>query len=150
MGTPTAYIRPRALYLLRRAGDVLLIDWLDEFKNEPVWLAPGGSIEHGELALAAAYREMQEEVGLAGVELRHLATFENIFEYGGATGHEVCFAFEGEAPPVFSEQPSIQGMESNGETLTLNWVSTPAIEALERPLWPVPLRECLLRSPFVR
>ena len=118
---------------------MLLIDWRDEFTGEPVWLAPGGSIEHGETALAAAYREMHEEVGVREVELRHLATFENIFEYGGATGHEVCFAFEGAAPPRLAHQTTVEGLESDGQPFRLEWVPTGEICAGARELWPAPL-----------
>jgi 8-oxo-dGTP pyrophosphatase MutT (NUDIX family) len=146
MGTPTAYIRPRAIYLLRRDADVLLMDWHDEFTGEPVWLAPGGSIDHGETALAAAHRELHEEIGIAGVELRHLATFENIFEYGGATGHEVCFVFEGAAPPAISALDEVPGVESDGLAMRLLWVPPRDLALAIKPLWPAPLMPYLTQT----
>lgn len=145
VGTPTAFIRPRAIFLLRRSEQVLLIDWQDEFSGEPVWLAPGGSIDHGEPALSAAHRELHEELGVTGVELQHIATFENIFRYGGETGHEVCFVFEGRAPAQLARLAMVPGTESNGEAMRLRWVTPREIADAIRPLWPEPLRPFLVR-----
>lgn len=139
MVTPTAYIRPRAIFLLRRSAHVLLIDWRDDFTGQPVWLAPGGSIEHGEPALSAAHRELREELGVTGVELEHIATFENIFRYGDETGHEVCFVFEGAAPPQLARLALVPGIESNGEAIRLVWVTPGEVASDLRPLWPAPL-----------
>ncbi len=122
------------------------MDWRDEYTREPVWLAPGGSIEHGEAALAAAHRELHEELGITGVELLHVATFENIFEYGGATGHEVCFVFEGHAPTQLAALDVVRGVESNGEAMQLVWVTPDEVARAVRPLWPAPLSSFLTRG----
>ena len=146
MGTPTGHIRPRSIYLLRRDAEVLLIDWHDEYTGQPVWLAPGGSIEHGETALAAAHRELHEELGVTAVDLQHLVTFENIFEYGGATGHEVCFVFEAAAPHAISSLHEVPGVESDGVAMRLLWVPPGDLELPLRPLWPAPLLPFLTRT----
>lgn len=125
---------------------MLLIDWRDEYDGVPVWLAPGGSIEHGETALAAALRELHEELGVTGIELQHVATFENIFEYGGATGHEICFAFEGLAPASLAGLEVVAGMESNGETMRLQWVTPGEVASAVRRLWPGPLLPYLTKK----
>ncbi|HMO95431.1 MAG TPA: NUDIX domain-containing protein [Tepidiformaceae bacterium] len=143
-------IRARALFLLWRGDDLLLIDWRDESTHQAVWLAPGGTIEYGEPAYAAAIRELREELGVGGIELHHLATFVSIFEYGDQVGHEVCFAFEAIAPPQLAKQSAVQGVESNGEPLTLIWTPASAIEAGERSLWPGPLRQYLVSPPLRR
>ena len=145
VGRGTGDIRARAIYLLRHGMSVLLGDITDLSTGRPVWLAPGGSVEYRESAEAAALREMREETGITGVKLRHLATFENIFEYGGVAGHEVCFAFAGRAPAAVAGQTAILGRESNGEEFPLRWVLIDDLAGGQRTTWPRQLPEILAR-----
>jgi ADP-ribose pyrophosphatase YjhB (NUDIX family) len=53
----------------------------------------GGHVEFGEYAIDTIHREFGEEIGqrLSGVRL--LGVLENIFQWQGATQHEVVFVF---------------------------------------------------------
>lgn len=87
-------IIPRALIFLFRGEDVLLIRgaptkrlWANKYNGI------GGHIERGEDALTAARRELAEETGLAGVDLRLVGTV--LIDAGGELGIGL-FVFRGE------------------------------------------------------
>ena len=85
-------IRPICLGLVRDDRGRLLFDSMADPKKSISFLRPiGGGIEFGESIEAAIKREFYEEIGIDIVLVRHIKTFENIFEYDGKTGHEfVC------------------------------------------------------------
>ena len=58
--------RSARVLLFDPSGDVLLIHFVAELEGEPFvfWLTPGGEVEPGEADLAAAERELFEELGL--------------------------------------------------------------------------------------
>jgi ADP-ribose pyrophosphatase YjhB (NUDIX family) len=66
-----------ALAVVIRADHVLLV----QRKNEPdagLWGFPGGHVELGETALAAAARELHEETGVTAHPLRYLKNIDVI------------------------------------------------------------------------
>jgi len=72
---------PRPLFLLIR----------DSYRN---WGFPKGHLEDGEAPEAAAVREVVEETGLAGVELRApIETIDWYFRFRGRLIHKVCHFF---------------------------------------------------------
>jgi len=74
----TADGTPRPLFLLIR----------DSYRN---WGFPKGHLEEGEAPEAAAVREVEEETGLAGVELRGaIETIDWYFRFRGRLIHKVC------------------------------------------------------------
>ena len=67
MKTTTPRLRRSARVLLfNPAGELFLIRFVAELDGEPFifWVTPGGEIESGEEELAAAQRELFEELGL--------------------------------------------------------------------------------------
>ena len=58
--------RSARVLLFDELGDVLLIRFVAELRGEPFvfWVTPGGEVEPGEDDLAAAQRELYEELGL--------------------------------------------------------------------------------------
>lgn len=53
----------------------------------------GGHVELGEYAADAARREILEEIGQQLADLRLAGVLENIFDWDGATQHEIVFVF---------------------------------------------------------
>ncbi len=53
----------------------------------------GGHVEFGEYAIDTIHREFGEEIGQRLTGVRLLGVLENIFQWQGATQHEVVFVF---------------------------------------------------------
>jgi ADP-ribose pyrophosphatase YjhB (NUDIX family) len=140
-------IKVRAIVLLTRGKEVLVVDHTDQHDGL-VWGVVGGHIEFGERAEDAARREAMEETGFEPGELRLLSVFENIFEYAGETGHEVCFAFKADARgTALAKTDYASGQESDGSPLLLRWIHSNEIANGARVTWPHALRELVLQLP---
>ena len=82
--TPPHLPRLGAIAVVLDAGNVLLV----QRKKQPdagLWGFPGGHVEPGETALAAAARELEEETGVIGRPLRYLTNLDIIRQ--DAQGH---------------------------------------------------------------
>jgi ADP-ribose pyrophosphatase YjhB (NUDIX family) len=91
---PPAHIRPLAVGIVRRGGQLLVMAVLNDAGAIVGWRPLGVSIEFGERAAAALQREFVEELGLAVGAPRLLTVLESFYEHHGAPGHEVVFVFE--------------------------------------------------------
>lgn len=70
------------------SGEPLFLLIRDSYRN---WGFPKGHLEDGELPDAAALREVQEETGLAGLELRgEIETIDWYFRFRGRLIHKIC------------------------------------------------------------
>lgn len=95
MGFPPNRARPCAFVFLRSGDRILVSEMFDEDEGA-FYRPPGGGIEFGERSGDAAVREMREELGLElrADDLSLLGVIENLFEYRGEPGHEICFVYE--------------------------------------------------------
>ncbi len=88
---------PRSCAILLRDGHILLQRGVaDDF-----WALPGGRLDPGEMSDEALVREIDEELGVAGVRVRRLVwVVENRFPYRGSNYHEVGFYYVVDMPPA--------------------------------------------------
>ena len=96
--------------LIRRQRDGALLVAEAASPSGTVFHRPlGGHVELGEYALEAVQREFREEIGQVLTSVQLAGVLENIFEWDGATQHEIVFiftaAFADEAAYEISEQP---------------------------------------------
>lgn len=88
----------------------------------------GGGVDFGETSVAAAIREVEEEIGATAVGLILLGISENIFDYNGKPGHEIVFVYEGRfADETLYQQEIVHGVESNGAPIVMRWIERTAL-----------------------
>jgi ADP-ribose pyrophosphatase YjhB (NUDIX family) len=63
-------------------------------KDETFYRLLGGTVEFGERGEETLRRELREELGAVADVGRLLATIENLFEFEGASAHEICLVYE--------------------------------------------------------
>jgi len=124
-------IRAIALVALRRGGEVLLMSGFDRVKQRTFYRAPGGGIEFGETAEAAARREILEELEVEIGELHQLGILENLFTLEGVPGHEVVFIFEADWPEGMPTPSTFEAREDDGTPFTCHWL--PIDDLHDRP-----------------
>lgn len=137
-------IRPKAVCVVRRGGDILVSGAVDAVKGERFYGPLGGGIEFGEPAADAVRREMIEELGaeLAGVRL--LGVLENIFTYEGRPGHEIVFVFTGRfADASLYERDELRWTESDATEWRAEWLPLSRFGPGGPPLYPTGLRELI-------
>lgn len=78
------------------------------------------------------------------VNLRYLATLENIFTVYGKPGHEFIVIYEGKfADRSFYEKELLLGEEDNGDPIKAIWMPLSDFRAGKYPLYPTGLLELL-------
>lgn len=106
MTRPVSSKRPRATVIVRLEEGVLLAG-----DSSGLVLLPGGGVDHGELPITAAARELHEETALVATTLKFLFRFESQTNL-----HHVFFC-EAEGVPVaaddadylvFLDQPAME------------------------------------------
>ena len=119
----TSAIRPIAIGIFRRDGQILVGFAYDAFKSERYCRPPGGAIEFGERAAETLRRELREEAHARLGEARLLGVLENTFELEGVPKHEIIFVFDATfADRDIYQQDEIKLYEAGWEG-ALKWVS---------------------------
>lgn len=90
----TPRIRPLAIAVVKRGGELLVSEGHDDLKGETFYRPLGGGIEFGEPAEVALRREFREELAAELTNVVLLGVLENIFTVFGRSGHEIVFVFE--------------------------------------------------------
>lgn len=85
-------LRQRGVAVVIQRGKLLLV----RDKGKPRYSLPGGAIKKGEPTVAAAARELYEELGLKAVSIRRLQQCD--FR-GSASMHRVCLVTEVDGKP---------------------------------------------------
>ena len=114
--------RPIALAVIRHDDRLLVFEVADPVRGITGYRPLGGSIEFGERGHETVARELLEEIGAKLVDIRYLATLENIHEYLGRPGHEIVRVYEGRLSDAsFYGRELIEGVEEDGEPLRCMW-----------------------------
>ncbi|WP_120006115.1 NUDIX hydrolase [Nesterenkonia muleiensis] len=132
-------IRNIAVALPAKDGHILVQTGYDSVKGQHFYRALGGGIEFGELAADAVRREFQEELGVELDDVELLDVVENIFDYEGATGHEIVHVFAvGSAALANMTLGGTRSILDEPDSTAL-WVSVDSLRRGEVPLFPAGL-----------
>ncbi|HWY65538.1 MAG TPA: NUDIX domain-containing protein [Rhizomicrobium sp.] len=114
------------------AGRVLLIHFV--LPNMTFWATPGGGVEPGETILAAAIREVHEELGIAVTLEGPVHQTVGIFEFEGALIENTDHFFQGR----WNGTPRLIGAtETESAALTqARWWTVEEIEKTGEPVFP--------------
>lgn len=124
--------------LIRRGGDVLLVQQQGPDDPSPTWALPGGVVDIGELPTEAMIREVAEETGLEVLDPSRLLYVKSGVDVSGERVSTV-FVFEvdqfrGDLRPAAADDP----------VLDARWLPIDeAIAKLEHLPWP------MMREPIV-
>ena len=135
--SPQPRIRVKVLGIVRRGGRLLVAE-VAEAGGPVKGVRPlGGSIDFGETREQALHREFREELGCAIAIRGPWHTFENMFEYEGALGHEIVFAAEIDLlDEALYAVGRLDFMESNGDACHAGWYSLAELAARGWALYP--------------
>lgn len=121
-----------AAALVRRAGEILLVQQQAPWDREPSWALPGGVVEAGELLLDGLAREIREETGLTVTDpgsLLYVAQGEG--PDGSLESSWVAFIFD-----VRDWTGEIRPDDPDGYILDARFLPIPdAVERLEALPW---------------
>lgn len=113
-------------FTLRSAG--ILIDkgrvLVQKRKDDKFWALPGGRVELGEKSDITPTRELEEEIGVAGISVQRLLyVAESFFEFKGEKHHQIAFYYMLNAPKDFkySDMDMFDGIEE-GKNIVYSWI----------------------------
>jgi len=123
------------------AGRVLLIHFV--LPNMTFWATPGGGMEAGETPLAAAIRELREELGIAVALEGPVHRAVGIFEFEGVLIENTDHFFAGR----WNGTPQLTGAtEAESAALrAVRWWTMEEIERTEEDIFPRDLSDVLRR-----
>ena len=130
-------IRPIAICVIRRGGEILVFKGFDKVKNETFYRPLGGRIEFDELGKDAVAREIHEEIDAELKDVSYVGAIENLFSLEGKRGHEIVLVYEATfADRSLFDRDTFDGVETNGEAFDVMWVSLEYFRRGSAPLYP--------------
>ena len=115
-------VRPIALCVIRRHGNLLVFEGYDTVKKDHFYRPLGGTIEFGERSSVTAAREMVEELNTEIRNVRWLGVLENIFTVHGQPGHEIVMLYEADfVDKTMYDRSPIWGQEDDGSPIKAVW-----------------------------
>lgn len=129
-------IRNIAVGLVVRGGRMLVEIYPATARHGVFARVPGGGIEFGETARQAVQREFVEELGIELSGAEALAISENIFESGGAHGHEIVHSFSVASPELDALEDDVELRVLDNHT-TVRWVPLDELRSSAPPLYPI-------------
>lgn len=121
--------------MIRRPRDGALLVSVAASPSGELFHRPlGGHVEFGEYAIDTVRREFTEEIGQELTSLRLAGVLENIFQWDGATQHEVVFIFTA----AFADEAAYEIAEQTiRDDRSMSRVIWRMPEAAGPPLYPV-------------
>jgi|WetSurMetagenome_2_1015567.scaffolds.fasta_scaffold137797_3 8-oxo-dGTP pyrophosphatase MutT (NUDIX family) len=139
-------IRPIAICIVRRDGDLFVFEGHDSVKGETFFRPLGGGIEFGERSEQAVRRELHEELSAELVRLRQVGVLENLFTHEGESWHEIVFVFEGDfANPDLYRPEFATTILDNGQRWRVLWKPLSEFDDQTAILYPEGLLELINR-----
>lgn len=133
-------LRVRVSGILIRKNKLLLVKLKSPARDNPVWMPPGGGVEHGELLDSALRREFREETGLHIEAKRILMVHEFIAPpYHALELYFSCFMAGGDLKTGRDPEHAAD------EQILLNVQFFPLNELKSIELYPEPLIELIPR-----
>jgi ADP-ribose pyrophosphatase YjhB (NUDIX family) len=124
----------KAMAVIQRPRDGALLVSVGQNPSGALFHRPlGGHVELGEYAQDTVRRELREEIGQELTAVRLASVVENIFQWDGATQHEIVFLFTANfADPAAYEIPE-QAILDDRQGTRVIWR---APDAASPPLYP--------------
>jgi 8-oxo-dGTP diphosphatase len=128
--------------LFDEAGSILLIRFVAMRPDGEFvfWALPGGEIEDGETEMAAAVRELQEELGIAVKVEGPVYRDANQFWHQGEIQDNTDFLFRAQCR---REEPKLMGVTAEEIAMMreMRWWTAEEIEGAEERIFPADLGE---------
>lgn len=121
--------RVKALGIIRRNNDLLVLPILEKTGNIKGYRPVGGTMEYREKAEETLVREFREELG-ADIKVNGLMTvFENIYELDDMPYHEIIFFYHAEfTEPHFYDHDELD-LNENGTLTKAYWMDADQLAA---------------------
>lgn len=123
MGFEDNKIRTISVAIVRNGNKILALSGYDCKKDEFFYRLLGGGVDFGELSEQALVREFKEELGVDIKVKSLIKVVENIFNFEGKSGHEVCFVYDVELlDKTLYEKDEIPMIEKEHNNKFATWV----------------------------
>lgn len=115
-------IRPRVICIFRHQGNILVRKHKNPKVQAPFYRPIWGNIKFGEYSRDAILREVWQQFGTSVVNLRYLATLEDILRFNERASHEIVQVYEGEfVNKNLYQSFTLPNMEDNWELFSVAW-----------------------------